>query len=489
MNTIEEKILKILKEEIPYEVIGGPTTSETLKGPLDYTKPVSQAHVPQATPTYQVGQVVGDAELREDEDEAASEDEKKDDDDKDDLKECDTDDDKKDDKGDKKDDLEETFAMLLRRLVEEDEDDKKDDDKDDDDLKEDEPKVILPTVDSLVDEPAKLLNQAPGAAVIEDDKKDDEDEDDSDKKELDEDEPKIILPDVDSLVDEPSKLLTQAPGAAVIEDEDKDDKDKDKDDKDQKDKDDKKKDFDFAEDMKAIFSGAKLSEGVKAKVATIFKAAVVRRVNEEKVAIAKKASGKLTEAFTTLKTAYSGKQKTFESKLSTQLDSYLNYVVENWMTENRLAVERGIRAELAENFITGLKKLFVENYIEVPQSKVDVVATLGNKVNSLEKKLNETLELNIQMRGSLNTYRKDEVVRSVSAGLTDTQGDKFAKLAEGVEYTTRKEFAAKLQTLKESYFPKVAPAPKREEPLMEAKKVELSDEMAQYSNAISKSKK
>jgi hypothetical protein len=465
---IEDKILKILSEDVPYEVIGGPTPSETQQTPLDYTKPVSKATVPQATPIDGVGQI-GD-ELKEDEEASDKDDDKSDDDSKD----------------EKKDTLEETFAALLRRLVEEEEDEKDEDDKDEDkdDLKEDEPKETLPTVDSKLDDPAALVNQAPGIQVAEDEDKDSDDDDDDedkddDKKELDEEEPAITLPSVDSLLDDPSALVNQAPGSPVAEDEDKD-SDDDK-------KDDDKKD-DVCEDINAIFAGVKLSEELKSQAATIFQAAVTRRVNEAKAALAKNAASKLTEAFDALQAQFSKKQNVFESKLSGQVDSYLNYVVENWMKENRLAVERGIRAELAENFITGLKKLFVENYIEVPQSKVDVVATLGNKVTKLEAKLNEQVQTNIQLRTSVNAYRKEEVVRAVGAGLTDTQSDKLAKLAEGVEYTTKKEFATKLKALKESYFPKAA-APKQAEPLMEAKKNDLDDEMSAYTSAIAKSKK
>jgi hypothetical protein len=248
---------------------------------------------------------------------------------------------------------------------------------------------------------------------------------------------------------------------------------------------------DVKEDLAAIFAGTGLSETAQAKAETIYKAAVIRRVNEEKQRVQKVATKKLKEAFAILKARTEQKQQVYESKLTGQVDRYLNYVVENWMSENRLAVEKGIRAELAESFITGLKNLFVEHYIEVPESKVDVLATLGKKVTKLESKLNEQIETNTKMRASLNAYRKEEVVRAVSGGLVDTQREKLAKLAEGVEYTTRKEFAAKLSSLKEAYFPRKAAAkPVREEqPLMESVQTPKNDEMALYTQTLTKMNK
>jgi hypothetical protein len=475
---IEDKILDILNrpdlnEAVEYEIVGGPSPSEVQKGPLDYAKSVTQAKVPTAPGSSDgTKDIPGVGEFGSDEADEndpitdvvdnMDEDEDKDDEDK--------------------DDIEETFASLLARLAEEDEDE---DDKDKDDLDEDEeslkgdnggtPDETLPDVDSDLDSPDELVTKAPGAKVAE--SEDDED----DKDDLDEDEgsaqPKetLIGDDIDSMTDEPDKLVTKAPGAKVAESEDDEDDD------------DKKEDV--TEDIEAIFRGSKLSEAAKTKAATIFKAAVTRRVNEEKHRVQKVATKKLKEAFGVLKTRFSKKQNVFESKMSGQVDQYLNYVVENWMKENRLAVERGIRAELAEDFIKGLKNLFVEHYIEVPESKVDVVATLGKKVTKLESKLNETVETNVKMRSALNAYRKDEVIRSVSSGLADTQREKLRGLAEGVEYTTRKEFSDKLANLKESYFPK-AGKPKKEEPLMEAAtKKPTSSEMETYTKTLSKFKK
>jgi hypothetical protein len=276
-------------------------------------------------------------------------------------------------------------------------------------------------------------------------------------------------------MDEPEKLVTQAPGAKAPSDAGSEDSD-DSSDEDKK----KKEDDAVAEDIKALFSGVKLTESGKAKAAMIFKAAVARRVNEEKTRVQNVATKKLTEAFSLLKTRSQKKQEVHEQKLTGQVDQYLNYVVENWMGQNRLAVERGIRAELAEDFINGLKKLFVEHYIEVPESKVDVVSTLAKNNTKLEAKLNEAVESNVKMRASLNAYRKEEVIRASSAGLADTQRDQLKKLAEDVDYTTRKEFSERLLTIKEAYFPRKSNPVKADDrsreaaPLVEEKKTPKS---------------
>lgn len=486
---IEDTILDILNssdlnEEVDYEVVGGPTPSATLQGPLDYAKNVQKATVPQAHAIPGVGEIGND-----DADKNASitkvvdnigEDE--------DLDTKDDDDDKKD-----KDGLDETFASLLAKLAEEE-----DEDDDDDDLDEDEgetslkdpkddfgtPDETLPDVESNLDSPDKLVTKAPGIKVA-------EDEGETALKDPKDDfgTPDETLPDVDSMLDTPEKLVTKAVGAK--------EPDKQFEDEDEDCDDDKKKKDDMSEDIRAIFAGVKLSEKAQAKAATIFKAAVARRVNEEKSRVQKVASKKLKEAFAILKNRSERKQAIAEQKLTKQVDRYLNYVVENWMDQNRLAVERGIRTELAESFMGKLKGLFVEHYIEVPESKVDVVATLGKKVTNLESKLNETVDQNVKMRASLNAYRKEEVIRAVSAGLAETQREKLNKLAEGVPYTTRKEFAEKLTALRENYFPKKAAAPKKDEPLTEATKVptgdvkqpKANDEMDIYVRQLSKMKK
>lgn len=485
---LEDKIKAILTEGADYEVIGGPTPSETQKTPLDYAKNVKPAPVPQTHTVAEDETIPVDenppTDVIEDEDEPVAADE---DGDEKDMNEAEEEKDE--------DEIEKTFSEMLTRLKEDTEDgdedeDDEDDVKVDDAVNEDEtslkadnggtPKETLPgeEIDSLLDKPQELVTQAPGVPVAESKK--------SRKKTIKEDAPKETLPGqaVDSKLDTPGELVTQAPGVPVAEGENNHEDGCDcpickntgvKED----------------EDTEAMFKGEDLPESFKRKARIVFEAAVARRVAEEKTRITKKASAKLTEAFKVLKTKFDKKSNVFESKLTKKVDRYLGYVVENWMGENKLAVERGIRNELAENFIQGLKKLFVENYIEVPESKVDVVKTMGKKITKLESKLNEAVETNIKMRNSLAGYRKEEVIRSVSSGLTDTQVEKLRKLAENTEYTNRKEFAAKLTTIREAYMAKAPKAKKEETPVVALTEevAPATGEMGTYVATLSKFKK
>ena len=200
----------------------------------------------------------------------------------------------------------------------------------------------------------------------------------------------------------------------------------------------------------------------------------------------------MTEALSILKGKASKKQQVYEAKLTEQVDMYLNYVVENWMTENKLAVERGIRAELTEDFIRGLKKLFVEHYIEVPEDKVDVLKSLESQVTKLETKLNEQVQVNAKQRQTISGLKKETVLREVGTGLTDTQVEKLRSLSEGVEYTNRKEFTKRLSDLRESYFAKKATKPATERVSITesvvAEQEEPTSAVDLYSRAISRSK-
>ena len=178
-----------------------------------------------------------------------------------------------------------------------------------------------------------------------------------------------------------------------------------------------------------------------------------------------------------------------------KVDSYLNYVVEEWMKENELAVERGIRTEIAEDFITGLKDLFKEHYIDVPEEKYNVLDDLTNQVKDLESKLNEQIEKNVNLTKEVNDSERTNLVAEVSADLADTEKEKFASMAENVEFESAPKFREKLETIKESYFPKTKieeTASKDEvdsvaanEPVVEAS----SDAMAAYTAAISRNLK
>jgi hypothetical protein len=201
-------------------------------------------------------------------------------------------------------------------------------------------------------------------------------------------------------------------------------------------------DINVAEDIDAIFGGQDLSEEFVSRATTVFEAAVVSKVNEilENVAIDVDAE------------IESEKQEIIES-LSQKLDEYLEYVTEEWMTENKLAVEQGIRAEIAENFMTGLRDLFNENYIDIPEEKVDLVDELASKVKELESSMNEEIEKNISLRKELVEMKKESILLSVADGLAESQFVKLQSLAEGVDFENDETYLEKVETLKETYFP------------------------------------
>ncbi len=202
------------------------------------------------------------------------------------------------------------------------------------------------------------------------------------------------------------------------------------------------KDIDMGEDVAALFAGDdSLTEEFKDKAITIFEAAVVSKVNDQ-----------LQKYVVDIESEIEAEKDRLREELSGQLDQYLDYVVENWMEENKLAVETGIRNEIAESFIDGLKNLFVEHYIEIPDDKVDVVEELAYRADDLESRLNEEIEKNSSMKAKMVEFKKAELVAEASESLTETQKEKFSVLAEGVDFVDEDKFLQKLETLKESYF-------------------------------------
>jgi len=197
---------------------------------------------------------------------------------------------------------------------------------------------------------------------------------------------------------------------------------------------------DMKEDIDALLQGENLSEEFVSKAATIFEAAVNSRVTE----IAEELQVELQEQF-------SDAIDQIKEDFTTKIDDYLNYMVEEWMKENELAIESGLRTEIVEDFIGGMRNLFVEHYIDIPEEKVDVVSELAAKVEELEEKLNEEMHRSIQFKKEINEHKKLEAVQTVCEGLTQTQVEKLKSLAETVEFTTGEEFAEKLVTLKEAY--------------------------------------
>ena len=202
--------------------------------------------------------------------------------------------------------------------------------------------------------------------------------------------------------------------------------------------------IDLSADVKALVSSdADLSEEFKDKAAMIFETAVKTRIQEQTKILEARYEEKLSAETETVKEA-----------MVEKVDSYLNYVVEEWMKENELAVERGIRTEIAEDFITGLKDLFKEHYIDVPEEKYNVLDDLTTQTKKLEEKLNNEISKNVDLTKQVSESAKAKAIDEVSTDLADTEKEKFEKMAENVEYDSADKFREKLETIKESYFPK-----------------------------------
>ena len=241
--------------------------------------------------------------------------------------------------------------------------------------------------------------------------------------------------------------------------------------------------LDLTADINAMFADdSTISEEFKSKVSTIFEARVSDRVNQLQEEIETRYAGMLEEAVESVK-----------ADLTEKVDDYLSYVVEQWMGENQIAIESGLRAELTEDFIGGLRNLFAEHYIDVPAEKVDLVDELAGKVEELESKLNEEIERGVSYAKALVESRKNEIAREITEGLTATQAEKIKSLAEGVEFSTEDEYKQKLETIRENYFPsgtKKATEDQLNEQFEETeeKKVINDPFVAAVSQAISKTK-
>ena len=208
--------------------------------------------------------------------------------------------------------------------------------------------------------------------------------------------------------------------------------------------------FDIEEDVNALFGGEELSEEFKAKAKTIFEAAIGSKVGEIKEALETEYAEKIAEATEDLKVS-----------LQERIDSYLEYVAEEWLTENELAVEAGLKTEMTESFLGGMKSLFEEHYVTIPEEKYDVIESMVDKLDEMETKLNEQTKKNISLNKRLAESVAGGILESVSDGLASTQKEKLASLAESVEFESEEEYREKLETLKESYFSRT-PATKNE---------------------------
>ena len=242
-------------------------------------------------------------------------------------------------------------------------------------------------------------------------------------------------------------------------------------------------DIDIKADVKALFGNEDLSEEFKDKAATIFEAAVVTKINEH-----------IDIYNTTVQSSYEDDVKSIKEEMAEKMDSYMDYVVEQWADDNKLAVEQGLKNELVEDFMKGLKGLFEEHYIDIPEEKVDVVEELAAKNEELQSQLNAEIERNVEIKKDLDENSKDKMVDTVSEGLTETQKEKFKTLAEGIDFSNKETYQKKLETIKESYFVEetqkevTSPIGDTEEPLDEEIK-QPKGSMAGYVNAISRTLK
>ena len=202
---------------------------------------------------------------------------------------------------------------------------------------------------------------------------------------------------------------------------------------------------DVSEDVAALVNGEDLTEEFKTKAATIFEAAVVSRVKQEIAKLEEEFDGKLAEQVESIKEG-----------LVEKVDGYLNYVVEQWMTDNELALENGMKTEITESFIAGMKGLFEQHHIDVPEEKFDVLADLQEEAESTKAKLDEQLAANVELTKQINEMKRIAAIGEFSAGMADTDVEKFNGLAEELAYEDADSFKAKLQTIKENYFGKKA---------------------------------
>ena len=242
----------------------------------------------------------------------------------------------------------------------------------------------------------------------------------------------------------------------------------------------KKEDIDVKEHVDALVAGDdSLSEEFKEKAATVFEAAIKSKVKD----IAEEIEADYNQKF---------EEETSKAKdeLVEKVDSYLSYVVEEWMKENELALERGIKGEIAEDFISGLKKLFEDHYIDVPDEKYNVLEDQASKIETLEKKLNESIEKNVELSKENGKYIRQSIIDEASDNLAETQKEKFNKLAEEIDYKNEEDFRNKVATIKESYFGKKDSSGEIDDVAADSSPLneDLSNAMAAYSAAISKTK-
>jgi hypothetical protein len=275
--------------------------------------------------------------------------------------------------------------------------------------------------------------------------------------------------------DEDEELLEAAEEEEKEEEEDG--KKKGKKEEEDEDEDEMKEEYDIEEDVNALLEGEELSEEFQEKARTIFEAALRSKVSQIQEAMEEQYADALAEEVEEIK-----------STLSERVDSYLEYVADEWMQENALAVENGLKTEMTESFLQGMKGLFEDHYVSIPEDKYDVLESMVEKLDEMETKLNEQIEKNVSLNKRLAESVADGIFEQVADGLADTQKDKLASLAESVEFESEEEYRDKLETLRESYFPTNRTPKAKSETLSEgvdSAPESMSGTMASYLKTIS----
>tara|TARA_B100000686_G_scaffold201812_1_gene208768 strand:- start:20787 stop:22181 length:1395 start_codon:yes stop_codon:yes gene_type:complete len=331
--------------------------------------------------------------------------------------------------------------------------------------------------------PAALKKAIDAKKDKEDAKESDEKEDKKDVKESEEkskEEKEKEISKVTESEDKEDKKEDEKKDEVKEEDEKKDEKKDEVKKEEDKSASDKVKNLDMKEDVKALTDGEDLSEEFKAKAATIFESAVKAKLVEEIEKLEGEYESKVAE-----------KVEETKSEIVEKVDAYLNYVVEEWMKENELAIEKGLRAEITEDFIGGLKSLFESHYINVPQEKYDVIESQAAEIEKLKEEVNQSIEKTVELNKQVGEFTRDGIIKEVSSDLAETETEKLKGLAEGIEYKDADSFRKSIETLKDSYFPKKEASDKQSNEVAESAGTDMnmSESMAAYTAAISKTKK
>ena len=240
----------------------------------------------------------------------------------------------------------------------------------------------------------------------------------------------------------------------------------------------KVKDMDMKEDVSALTDGEELSEEFKQKAATIFESAVKAKLVEEIEKLESEYESKVAE-----------KVEDEKAEIVEKVDAYLNYVVEEWMKDNELAIEKGLKSEITEDFIGGLKKLFETHYIDMPDSKFDVVEDQAKQIVKLKEELNSKIENNVELNQKIGEFARDEIINDVSSDLAETEKEKLKGLAESIEYVDAADYRGKVETIKNSYFPAQKASDTESNEVADTNQTpELNESMAAYTAAITKTK-